>query len=115
MADRTQAVRPPLTRRQQEVLALLADGLSNEEIAERLKVSATAVQTHVWKICMTWGVDTREELCRVAADQAEAQCSTCVWTAEAQSLARLLRDIGRLLADINAQLAPAGRGRGSHA
>lgn len=36
-----------LTKREREVLALLADGLSGEEIADRLVLSAETVRTHV--------------------------------------------------------------------
>jgi DNA-binding NarL/FixJ family response regulator len=36
-----------LTRREQEVVALVGHGLSNAEIAERLVVSATTAKTHV--------------------------------------------------------------------
>ncbi|HEU4470122.1 MAG TPA: response regulator transcription factor [Flavisolibacter sp.] len=37
---------PILTRREKEVLELIADGLTTQEIADRLFVSATTVETH---------------------------------------------------------------------
>ena len=50
-----------LTRRQADVLALLADGLTNAEIADRLVVSVRTVDTHVAAILDRLGVRTRRE------------------------------------------------------
>jgi NarL family two-component system response regulator LiaR len=40
----------PLTNREMEVIRLIAEGLSNQEIAERLVISERTVRTHVTNI-----------------------------------------------------------------
>lgn len=45
--DRRGNGRPPITRRQRQILQLLADGLTTAEAAERLELSAETVRTHV--------------------------------------------------------------------
>jgi DNA-binding NarL/FixJ family response regulator len=48
-----------LTRREHEILALLAEGLGNTAIAERLVISPKTVSTHVGNIYGKLGVRTR--------------------------------------------------------
>ena len=50
-----------LTPREAEVLALIAEGLTNAEIAERLVVSAATVKTHVNHIFAKAGVRDRAQ------------------------------------------------------
>jgi NarL family two-component system response regulator LiaR len=55
-----------LTEREREVLALLVDGLTNPEIANRLYISESTVKTHVSNILSKLGVATRTEAVSVA-------------------------------------------------
>jgi DNA-binding CsgD family transcriptional regulator len=55
-----------LTDRQLDVLALLAEGLTNAEIAQRLVVSPRTVDHHVSAVLMTLGVGSRREAARRA-------------------------------------------------
>lgn len=63
-----QAVRNPeirlgddLTEREREVLALLVDGLNNQQIAQRLVVSLSTAKSHVSNVLSKLGVSTRAE------------------------------------------------------
>ena len=56
-ADRTP--RPPLTPRETEVLRLLADGLSDREIAGRLVISRKTVEKHVGAVLRKTGTAGR--------------------------------------------------------
>jgi LuxR family maltose regulon positive regulatory protein len=49
----------PLTGREREILELLAAGLTNREIAQRLIVSARTVETHVARVTGKLGVNSR--------------------------------------------------------
>ena len=49
----------PLTKREREILKMVANGLSNREIAERLHLSYYTVETHVKRIYRKLCVNTR--------------------------------------------------------
>ncbi len=57
-----------LTERQVDVLALLATGLTNAEIAERLVVSTRTVDHHVSAILTRLGVASRRDAARRAEE-----------------------------------------------
>lgn len=54
-------VRPVLTNREREILALLADGLANKQIAARLGISKNTVKTHIELLFDKLAVSTRAE------------------------------------------------------
>jgi len=50
-----------LTQRERDVLRLLADGLTNEEIGKKLFISPETVRTHVRKAMDKLDADTRTQ------------------------------------------------------
>ena len=52
----------PVTSREREIASLIAAGLSNREIAERLTVSVRTVEGHIYRACIKLDVTDRDEL-----------------------------------------------------
>ncbi len=58
----------PVTAREREITALVARGLSNREIAERLTVSVRTVEGHIYRACIKLDVADRDALAQVVWD-----------------------------------------------
>jgi NarL family two-component system response regulator YdfI len=59
--DEVEGLQEPLTAREQEVLALLAEGAGNKEIAAKLNISENTAKFHVSSILGKLGSTTRTE------------------------------------------------------
>ena len=59
---------PPLTEREREVLALIARGQTNREIADELYLSLDTVKTHVRKLFRKLDVGNRTQAAMLAVD-----------------------------------------------
>lgn len=62
-----------LTRSEHQVLELVAEGLSNPEIAERMFISPRTVQGHLSRVFSKLGVGSRRELRELARSQLESR------------------------------------------
>lgn len=67
--DRMRAPRPTLTDRERDILAQLAHGLGNRDIARALFISEATVKTHLGRIYDKLGVETRAGAVAVAKEQ----------------------------------------------
>jgi len=65
--EREQEPQSPLTPREREVLLLLAEGLSNGAIAERLFISLNTVRNHVQNLLSKLGAHSKLEAVAIAA------------------------------------------------
>lgn len=68
-AARDQVGPSPLTRRESEVAQLVADGLTNQEIAGRLVISTRTAEAHVENILKKLGFTTRRSVATWLADR----------------------------------------------
>jgi DNA-binding NarL/FixJ family response regulator len=65
---RTEAIRGRLTDRELDVVALVAEGLSNKRIADRLGIGVGTVKTHLYNIFQKLDVANRTELTVLARE-----------------------------------------------
>lgn len=62
------ASRPlPLSAREREIAAMVAEGLSNREIAAGLHVSVRTVEGHIYRACIKLDVSDRDDLAAIVA------------------------------------------------
>ncbi|MGW7126110.1 response regulator transcription factor, partial [Streptomyces sp. NPDC054901] len=59
LMDRMRTPAEALTKRELEVLQLVADGLSNQQISKRLFLSQATVKSHLVHVYAKLGVDSR--------------------------------------------------------
>jgi len=52
----------PLTDREEEIVMLLGEGLSNRAVAERLTLSVRTVESHIYRAMLKTGTTSRDEL-----------------------------------------------------
>ena len=64
-ATATSGVPLPLSQREREIANLVADGLSNRQIADRLVVSVRTVEGHLYRVYNKLGINDREQLIRL--------------------------------------------------
>ena len=74
-AGAAEAEGPRLTKREREIVDLLAEGLSGEEIAERLFISPETVRTHIRNAMERAGARTRAHLIALATPAAGRQAA----------------------------------------
>jgi DNA-binding CsgD family transcriptional regulator len=68
------AARPlPISARESEIAAMIAEGLSNREIADKLTVSVRTVEGHIYRACIKLDISDREELAAIVARNDTAQ------------------------------------------
>jgi DNA-binding CsgD family transcriptional regulator len=67
LAIRAAAQPLPISSREREIAALIAEGLSNREIADKLTVSVRTVEGHIYRACIKLDISDREELAAIVA------------------------------------------------
>jgi DNA-binding NarL/FixJ family response regulator len=58
-----------MTKREREIIVLIADGLSNKEIARRLNLTTYTVKSHVHNILEKMALHSRLQIAKYARDE----------------------------------------------
>ncbi|MGW4894055.1 response regulator [Kitasatospora sp. NPDC004240] len=83
--ERPAATGPELTAREQEVLALIGEGLTNRQIGERLYLAEKTVKNHVSRLLAKLGVERRVQAALIATEQARASAAAATTGGSARS------------------------------
>ncbi|MGA8327974.1 MAG: helix-turn-helix transcriptional regulator, partial [Mycobacterium sp.] len=75
LATKAAAMPLPLSDREREIAVLIAQGLSNSEIAEALTLSVRTIEGHIYRSCSRVGMTTRTELAQLITDFSPAEDS----------------------------------------
>jgi DNA-binding CsgD family transcriptional regulator len=62
MVESSQSLPPSLTKREQEILTLIAAGFGSKQIADRLKISGSTVANHRKNMLIKTGAKSSSEL-----------------------------------------------------
>jgi DNA-binding NarL/FixJ family response regulator len=88
--------RPAFSHRERQVLALVTEGLTNSEIAERLLLSQSTVKSHLSTAFAKLGIRSRKEVTSFLLDPEQAQSVGLVGVASAETLAATVGGNGLL-------------------
>jgi DNA-binding CsgD family transcriptional regulator len=75
LAEHRRGRASPLSHREEQVAALVADGLSNRQIAARLHIAERTAENHVKNILDKLGFDTRARIAAWHARRADASAA----------------------------------------
>ena len=107
--------RAPLSAREREVLALVAAGVTNRGISERLVISLGTADRHVHNILAKLGCTNRTEAAAFALSNPEADTSQPMWAPPVRSTTPTTPFVGRLAERwrLHERLSDARAGHGS--
>jgi DNA-binding CsgD family transcriptional regulator len=89
-----------LTEREHKVVALVADGLHDEEIAQRLGITTGAIKQHLHNIYQKLGIKSRLQLALAWTKQVRAEADKAA--SEVAVKQHLIRERDQMLAEIEA-------------